>query len=59
MARPPNPEAEQRLTPEMRHSVSAIKSILFKGADLAAVKGDIEYLVVYMAITLGADERIL
>lgn len=35
------------------HSVSAIKSILFKGADLAAVKGDVEYLLVFMAITLA------
>ena len=34
------------------HSVSAIKQILFKGADFAAVSGDIIFLLVFMLIML-------
>ncbi|MDO8432755.1 MAG: ABC transporter permease [Candidatus Binatus sp.] len=34
------------------HSVSAIKSILFKGADFAAVRGDVTFLLIFMAIML-------
>jgi len=34
------------------HAVSALKSILFKGANLAAVSGDISFLVVFTAIML-------
>ena len=34
------------------HSVSAIKQILFKGADFAAVSGDIMFLLVFMLIML-------
>jgi hypothetical protein len=32
--------------------VSAIKQILFKGADFAAVSGDIAYLLVFMVLML-------
>src|ERR1019366_2143406 len=34
------------------HSVSAIKQILFKGADFAAVSGDIAFLLVFMVLML-------
>jgi ABC-type polysaccharide/polyol phosphate export permease len=34
------------------HSVSAIKQILFKGADFAAVSGDIMFLLVFMVLML-------
>jgi ABC-2 type transport system permease protein len=34
------------------HSVSAIKQILFKGADFAAVSGDIMFLFVFMVLML-------
>ncbi len=34
------------------HSVSAIKQILFKGADFAAVGGDIMFLLVFMVVML-------
>lgn len=34
------------------HAVSALKSVLFKGADLRAVSGDICFLVVFTAIML-------
>ncbi|HUY28077.1 MAG TPA: ABC transporter permease [Candidatus Binataceae bacterium] len=34
------------------HAVSAIKSILFKGADFAAVSHDVAFLLIFMAITL-------
>ena len=40
-----------RFNPET-HSVSALKSILFKGANLAAVKGDVAFLLVFTAIML-------
>jgi ABC-2 type transport system permease protein len=48
---PPWLRAFARFNPET-HSVSAIKSILFKGADLHAVTGDITFLVIFMAVTL-------
>ncbi len=34
------------------HSVSAIKQILFKGADFAAVSGDVAFLLVFMVLML-------
>ncbi len=34
------------------HLVSALKSILFKGADLAAVAGDLIFLIVFMMLAL-------
>jgi ABC-2 type transport system permease protein len=34
------------------HAVSALKSILFKGADLMAVRNDLSYLFVFTAIML-------
>jgi ABC-2 type transport system permease protein len=34
------------------HSVSAIKQILFKGADFAAVSGDIMFLLAFMLVML-------
>jgi ABC-2 type transport system permease protein len=40
-----------RFNPET-HSVSAIKQILFKGADFAAVSGDIAFLLVFMVLML-------
>lgn len=39
------------LNPET-HSVSAIKQILFKGANLTAVRGDVVFLVIFMAIMM-------
>lgn len=35
------------------HSVSAIKQILFKGADFAAVGGDIMFLLIFMVVMLA------
>jgi ABC-2 type transport system permease protein len=35
------------------HSVSAIKSILFKGADLGAVTGDMSFLIIFMVVALA------
>ncbi len=49
---PPWLKAFARYNPET-HSVSAIKSILFKGADLNAVTGDITFLIIFMAVTLA------
>jgi ABC-2 type transport system permease protein len=40
-----------RYNPET-HAVSALKSILFKGADFAAVSGDLAFLLVFTAIML-------
>ena len=48
---PPWLRAFARYNPET-HSVSAIKSILFKGADFAAVSHDLAYLIVFMVLTL-------
>jgi ABC-2 type transport system permease protein len=48
---PPWLRAFARYNPET-HSVRAIKSILFKGADLAAVRGDIIFLLIFMAVML-------
>ncbi len=48
---PPWLRAFAHYNPET-HSVSAIKSILFKGADFAAVRGDIAFLLIFMAIML-------
>ena len=48
---PPWLKAFAHYNPET-HSVSAIKSILFKGADLAAVTGDLTFLIIFMLITL-------
>ncbi len=48
---PPWLKAFARYNPET-HSVSAIKSILFKGADFPAVANDIVFLLIFMAITL-------
>ncbi|MGO9451755.1 MAG: ABC transporter permease [Candidatus Binataceae bacterium] len=49
---PPWLKAFAHYNPET-HSVSAIKSILFKGANLAAVKGDVAFLLVFMVIMLA------
>jgi ABC-2 type transport system permease protein len=48
---PPWLRAFARYNPET-HAVSAIKSILFKGADFAAVSHDLAFLVVFMAAML-------
>ncbi len=48
---PPWLRAFAHFNPET-HSVSAIKQILFKGADLAAVSGDIMFLLVFMVAML-------
>ncbi|HYL58887.1 MAG TPA: ABC transporter permease [Candidatus Acidoferrales bacterium] len=48
---PPWLRAFARYNPET-HSVSAIKQILFKGADFAAVSGDIIFLLGFMALML-------
>jgi ABC-2 type transport system permease protein len=48
---PPWLRAFSRWNPET-HSVSAIKSILFKGADFTAVSGDVIFLLGFMAVTL-------
>ncbi len=48
---PPWLRAFAHYNPET-HAVSAIKSILFKGADLAAVRGDIIFLLIFMAVML-------
>jgi ABC-2 type transport system permease protein len=49
---PPWLKTFARYNPET-HAVSAIKSILFKGADFAAVANDIVFLLVFMVITLA------
>ncbi len=41
-----------RYNPET-HAVSALKSILFKGANFAAVSGDLAFLIVFTAIMLA------
>jgi ABC-2 type transport system permease protein len=48
---PPWLRAFARYNPET-HSVSAIKQILFKGADFGAVSGDITFLLIFMALML-------
>jgi ABC-2 type transport system permease protein len=48
---PPWLRAFAHFNPET-HSVSAIKQILFKGADFAAVSGDIAFLMVFMILML-------
>jgi len=48
---PPWLRAFAHFNPET-HSVSAIKQILFKGADLGAVSGDIAFLLVFMVLML-------
>ncbi len=48
---PPWLRSFARYNPET-HAVSAIKSILFKGADFPAVAHDLTFLLVFMAITL-------
>jgi ABC-2 type transport system permease protein len=48
---PPWLRAFAHFNPET-HSVSAIKQILFKGADFAAVSGDIIFLLAFMLIML-------
>jgi ABC-2 type transport system permease protein len=48
---PPWLKAFAHVNPEA-HSVSAIKSILFKGADLSAVSGDIVFLFAFMALMM-------
>ncbi len=48
---PPWLRAFAHFNPET-HSVSAIKQILFKGADFAAVSGDIMFLLVFMVLML-------
>jgi len=49
---PPWLKAFARYNPET-HAVSALKSILFKGADLAAVTRDITFLLIFMTVTLA------
>jgi ABC-2 type transport system permease protein len=48
---PPWLRAFARYNPET-HSVSAIKQILFKGADFQAVSGDIGFLLIFMVLML-------
>lgn len=48
---PPWLRAFAHYNPEM-HAVSALKSILFKGANFAAVAGDLMFLLVFTAIML-------
>ncbi|HYB91222.1 MAG TPA: ABC transporter permease [Candidatus Binataceae bacterium] len=48
---PPWLKAFAHYNPEA-HSVSAIKSILFKGADLSAVTGDIIFLFIFMLVMM-------
>src|SRR5271163_4842492 len=48
---PPWLRAFARYNPET-HSVSAIKQILFKGADFQAVSGDIAFLLIFMVLML-------
>jgi ABC-2 type transport system permease protein len=50
---PPWLRAFAHFNPET-HSVSAIKQILFKGADFTAVSGDVAFLLVFMVVTLIA-----
>lgn len=49
---PPWLKAFARYNPET-HSVSAIKSILFKGADFAAVTNDVLFLLIFMGLMLA------
>jgi ABC-2 type transport system permease protein len=49
---PPWLKAFARYNPET-HAVSALKSILFKGADLPAVTRDITFLLIFMTVTLA------
>jgi ABC-2 type transport system permease protein len=48
---PPWLRSFSRFNPET-HAVSALKSILFKGADFAAVRNDLEFLAVFTALML-------
>jgi ABC-2 type transport system permease protein len=48
---PPWLRAFAHFNPET-HSVSAIKQILFKGADFSAVSGDIAFLLIFMVLML-------
>jgi ABC-2 type transport system permease protein len=48
---PPWLRAFARYNPET-HAVSALKSILFKGANLAAISGDVAFLVIFTALML-------